>query len=35
LEELKKKYTNIEDYIISEISLENIFLTISEKKEEV
>jgi ATP-binding cassette subfamily A (ABC1) protein 3 len=35
LEELKKKYTNIEDYIITEISLEDIFLTISEKKEEV
>ncbi|XP_068901248.1 phospholipid-transporting ATPase ABCA3-like isoform X1 [Tenebrio molitor] len=35
LEELKENYTDIEDYVIGEISLEDIFLTVSEKKEEV
>jgi ATP-binding cassette subfamily A (ABC1) protein 3 len=35
LEELKSNHTNIEDYIISEISLEDIFLSVAEKKEEV
>jgi hypothetical protein len=33
LEELKSNHTNIEDYIISEISLEDIFLSVAEKKE--
>jgi ATP-binding cassette subfamily A (ABC1) protein 3 len=35
LEELQESYTNIEDYIISDISLEDIFLSVAEKKEEV
>jgi hypothetical protein len=35
LEELKKSYhTNIEDYIISEMSLKEIFLSVAEEKEE-
>jgi hypothetical protein len=35
LEKLKENYTNIEDYIISAISLEDIFLSVAEEKEEV
>jgi hypothetical protein len=35
LEELQENNTDIEDYVIGEISLEDIFLTVSEKKEEV
>jgi ATP-binding cassette subfamily A (ABC1) protein 3 len=35
LEKLKENYTNIEDYIISDISLEDIFLSVAEEKEEV
>jgi hypothetical protein len=35
LEKLQASYTNIEDYIISDISLEDIFLSVAEKKEEV
>jgi hypothetical protein len=35
LENLMENYTDIEDYVIGEISLEDIFLTVSEKKEEV
>jgi hypothetical protein len=35
MEELKENYTDIEDYVIGEISLEDIFLTVSEKEEEV
>jgi ATP-binding cassette subfamily A (ABC1) protein 3 len=35
LEELKKSdHTNIEDYIISEISLEDIFLSVAEEKDD-
>jgi hypothetical protein len=33
IEELKQSYTNIEDYIISDISLEDIILTDAERKE--
>jgi ABC-type uncharacterized transport system ATPase subunit len=35
LEELKKSdHTNIEDYIISEISLEDIFLSVADEKDD-
>jgi ATP-binding cassette subfamily A (ABC1) protein 3 len=35
LDKLQENNTDIEDYVIGEISLEDIFLTVSEKKEEV
>jgi hypothetical protein len=33
LENLKSDHTNIEDYIISEISLEDIYLSVAKEKD--